>query len=56
LYGVEAYTKGNIKMIEYEKLYHMLIDRRKEMSRETAEYWMLTSMIDALAKYFKEMK
>jgi hypothetical protein len=43
-------------MIDYEKLYHVLIDRRREVGSATAEYQMLTSIIDAMAKYFKEMK
>jgi hypothetical protein len=43
-------------VINYEKLYHMLMNRRREIGSDTAEYQMLTSMIDAMAKHLKETK
>jgi hypothetical protein len=52
---LEACRKGD-KMIDYEKLYHMLIVRRREIGSATAEYQMLTAMIDAVARYLKETK
>jgi hypothetical protein len=43
-------------MIDYEKIYHLLVDRRREVGSATAEYRMLTSMIDSIARYLKETK